>query len=58
MANAQKEREYFRDRAEREMAIARAAGAQKTEASADYRTVFIQRRDGTKETVKIPPMQH
>lgn len=44
---------YFRERAEREIALAKATGA-KAHASPDYRTVFIERRDGTRETVKLP----
>jgi hypothetical protein len=51
MANNQSD--YFRRRAEAEMAIAKAAGAQKATASPDWRTIFIQRRDGTTETVHI-----
>lgn len=45
--------EYFRERAEREIALAKATGA-KAHASPDFRTVFIQRRDGTRETVRLP----
>jgi hypothetical protein len=45
--------EYFRDRAEREMALAKATGS-KAHASPDFRTVFIERRDGTRETVRLP----
>jgi len=44
---------YFRERAEREIALARATGA-KAHASPDFRTVFIERRDGTHETVRLP----
>lgn len=46
--------DYFRERAEREIALARATGA-KAHASPDFRTVFIERRDGTRETVRLPP---
>jgi hypothetical protein len=42
-----------RDRAEREIALALATGS-KAHASPDWRTVFIQRRDGTRETVRVP----
>jgi len=50
----QSELDYFRTRAEREIALAKATGA-KAHASADYRTVFIERRDGSKDTVRLPP---
>lgn len=46
-----------RERAEREMALARATGSRAT-ASPDYRVVFIERRDGTRETVRIAPQPH
>jgi hypothetical protein len=42
----------LRERAEREIALAEATGA-KAQASPDYRTVFVQRRDGTRETVRL-----
>jgi hypothetical protein len=45
--------EYFRERAEREIALAKATGA-KAHASPDFRTVFIERRDGTRETIRLP----
>jgi len=45
--------EYFRERAEREIALAKATGS-KAHASPDWRTVFIERRDGTRETVRLP----
>lgn len=45
--------EYFRERAAREIALATATGA-KAHASPDYRTVFIERRDGTRETIRLP----
>jgi hypothetical protein len=45
--------EYFRERAEREIALAKATGA-KAHASPDFRTVFIERRDGTREIVRLP----
>jgi hypothetical protein len=53
MADTQAELEYFRERAEREIAIAKAAGAQDAHASADYRTVFIRKRDGSEEKVRL-----
>ena len=50
----QTEQDYFRDRAMREIALAKATGA-KGYASADFRTVTIERGDGTREIVKLPP---
>lgn len=47
----------LRDRAEREIALARATGS-KAHASADYKVVFIERRDGTRETVRVTPRLH
>jgi hypothetical protein len=44
--------EYFRDRAAREIALAKATGA-KAHASSDFRKVFVERRDGTRETVRL-----
>lgn len=48
--------DYFRERAEREIALAKATGA-KAQASPDFRTVFIERRDGTRETLRLPEKQ-
>lgn len=48
-----RELEYFRERAEREIALANATGA-KAHASPDYRSVFIERPDGTRETIRLP----
>jgi hypothetical protein len=45
--------DYFRERAEREIALAKATGA-KAHASPDFRVVFIERRDGTRETIRLP----
>lgn len=45
--------DYFRERAEREIALAKATGA-KAHASPDFRTVFVERRDGTRETLRLP----
>jgi hypothetical protein len=45
--------DYFRERAEREIALVKATGA-KAHASPDFRTVFIERRDGTRETIRLP----
>lgn len=44
---------YMRERAEREIALARATGS-KAHASPDWRRVFIERRDGTRETIRVP----
>jgi hypothetical protein len=51
--NAGREAEYYRQRAEREIALAHATGA-KAHASSDCRVVYIERRDGSRETVRIP----
>jgi hypothetical protein len=48
---------YYRDRAQREIALAMATGA-RAHASPDYKTVFIQRRDGSRESVRIPEPRH
>ncbi len=53
MLSNQEELNYFRERAEREIALATATGA-KAYASADYKTVFIERADGSKEKVRLP----
>lgn len=56
--NASENANYFRQRAEREIALAQATGA-KARASSDCRLVYIERRDGTRETVHIPePKPH
>lgn len=47
----------LRERAEREIALATATGA-KAKASVDFTRVFIERRDGTRETVQIAPRPH
>jgi len=46
-----------RERAQRVIALAQATGSRAT-ASADYRLVFVERRDGTRETVRIAPTKH
>ncbi|MBN8606751.1 MAG: hypothetical protein J0L81_07525 [Caulobacterales bacterium] len=46
-----------RERAQREIAVAEATGS-KAHASPDFRQVFIERRDGTRETVRIAPRPH
>jgi hypothetical protein len=48
--------EYVRQRAEREIAIAKATGS-KAHASPDWRTIFIERRDGTRETIRVPDIK-
>ncbi len=45
---------YYRDRAEREIALVAATGA-KARASVDYKRIFVQRPDGSEEVVRIPP---
>ncbi|MET0547398.1 MAG: hypothetical protein ABWZ40_13935 [Caulobacterales bacterium] len=47
------EANYFKDRAQREIALAEATGA-KAHASVDFKTVYVMRRDGSQETVRIP----
>lgn len=47
----------LRDRAEREIALAKATGS-KAYASPDFSRVFIERRDGTHETVRLEPRPH
>lgn len=45
---------YYKDRAEREIALAAATGA-KAHASVDFKRVFVRRPDGSEEVVRIPP---
>lgn len=47
----------LRERAQREIAIAQATGS-KAHASPDFRQVFIERRDGARETVRLAPRPH
>lgn len=42
----------LRERAERQIALAQATGS-KAHASPDYSKVYIERRDGTRETVRL-----
>lgn len=42
----------LRDRAERLIALAKATGS-KAQASPDYSRVFVVRRDGTRETLRL-----
>lgn len=44
--------EKLRERAEREIALAVATGS-RAHASPDFTKVFIERRDGTRETVRL-----
>lgn len=57
MAEQQRDIEALRERAEREIALAQATGA-KAHASLDFTKVFIERRDGTRETVQLAPRPH
>lgn len=47
----------LRERAEREIALAKATGS-KARASSDFSKVFIERRDGTHETVRLDTRLH
>jgi hypothetical protein len=47
----------LRERAEREIALAKATGS-KAHASPDFSRVFVERRDGTRETVRLDPRVH
>lgn len=47
----------LRERAEREIALAKATGS-KAHASSDFSKVFIERRDGTRETVRLDTRLH
>jgi hypothetical protein len=57
MGKQRTEAKKLRDRAERIVALAMATGA-KAQASPDYRKVFIERRDGSRETVRLAPQPH
>lgn len=57
MAEQERDIEALRERAEREIALAQATGA-KAQASPDFTRVFIERRDGTRETVQLAPRLH
>lgn len=46
-----------RQKAERLIALAQATGS-RASASPDYRLVFVERRDGTRETVRVAPAPH
>jgi hypothetical protein len=47
----------LRERAERQIALAKATGS-KAYPSADYRVLFVERRDGTRETVRLETSPH
>lgn len=53
MAQPTADSNKLRQRAEREIALAQATGA-KAHASPDFRTIYIERRDGTREKVRLP----
>lgn len=53
MEVSQHDADYFRDRAAREIALAKATGAARAYASVDNRVVFVERRDGTREIVRL-----
>lgn len=53
MAGKMTDADYYRHRAQAEIELAKAAGAAKAFASADNKTVFVERRDGTTEKVKL-----
>ena len=57
MAEQAPDTEAMRERAQREIALAKATGA-KALASPDFTRVFIERRDGTRETVRLAPRPH
>ncbi|MGD9966934.1 MAG: hypothetical protein AB7T59_10465 [Hyphomonadaceae bacterium] len=57
MSEPRLDQQKLRARAEREIALATATGS-KAHASPDFSKVFIERRDGTRETVRIEPRRH
>lgn len=57
MGKQRTETKNLRDRAERIIALAMATGS-KAQASPDFRKVFIERRDGSRETVRLAPRLH
>ncbi len=57
MAEQRLDIEKLRERAEREIALAEATGS-RANASPDYSKVFIERRDGTRETVRLDTRPH
>lgn len=58
MSETRQDLPALRERAERYIALAKATGS-KASASPDYSKVFVTRRDGTRETVRMtPPPTH
>lgn len=57
MSEMMQHQAYYRDRAAREIALAKATGS-RAHASPDNKTVFIERRDGSRESVRIPEPRH
>lgn len=57
MSEQRQDVEKLRERAEREIALAEATGS-RAQASPDYSKVFIERRDGTRETVRLDTRPH
>jgi hypothetical protein len=47
----------LRERAQRQIALAQATGS-KAYASPDFSKVFVERRDGTRETVRLDTRTH
>jgi len=57
MSDLRFDQQKLRERAEREIALAKATGA-KAHASPDFSKVFVERRDGTRETVRLEQRVH
>ncbi|MGD9981699.1 MAG: hypothetical protein AB7H66_15410 [Hyphomonadaceae bacterium] len=57
MSELRFDQQKLRERAEREIALAKATGA-KAHASPDFSKVFVERRDGTRETVRLEQRVH
>ncbi len=57
MSEQRIEIEKLRERAQREIALAEATGS-RAHASPDFSKVFIERRDGTRETVRLETRPH
>jgi len=53
MTGQTSEADYFRRRAEAEIALAKAGGASRAYAEADYKTVIVEHPDGTIEKIKL-----
>ncbi|MGQ0533832.1 MAG: hypothetical protein ACT4OF_14255 [Caulobacteraceae bacterium] len=52
MSEQRLDAQKLRERAEREIALAKATGS-RAYASPDFSKVFVERRDGTRETVRL-----